>query len=117
MSRVFIFELPFEYTMYFSMKELIFWGALFLLILLLTAKSFFIKVQGGREGIIGQSVIALGDFPEKGEAYEGQVLCMGEIWAARAEYPVKKDDRLMVSSCEGLMLFLNNDINKKEITE
>ena len=117
MYRIFTFELPFDYILRLTLMELFFWGALLLIILLLTAKSFFVKVQGGREGLIGQSVVALGDFPRKGEAYEGLVLCMGEIWAARAAFPVMKDDRLKVSSCEGLVLFLSNDVNDQETIE
>ena len=106
MSRIFIFKLPFDYTMYLSSTELYFWGAVLLIILILTIKSFFIKVQSGREGFAGQKTKALGDFSKNGEVYEGQVLCMGEIWAAKADYPIMKGDKSIVSSSIGLVLFL-----------
>jgi len=111
MYKIFIFELPFDYTLRLSSMEILFMGVLLLIIFILTVKSFFIKVQGGSEGLVNQSVVALGDFSEKGEIYEGQVLCMGERWIARADFPVKKDDRLIVSYSEGLILFLNSNKN------
>jgi len=113
MYRVYIIELPFEYTLNLTTTDLILGGALLLFILMLTVKSFFIKVQGGSEGLVNQRVVALGDFLGKGEIFEGQVLCMGERWIARADFPVKKDDCLFVSHSEGLILFLN--INKSNL--
>ncbi|MCL2767862.1 MAG: NfeD family protein [Synergistaceae bacterium] len=109
MSRIFIFQLPFDYTLRLTSTEMFFWGALLLIILVLSIKSLFVKVQGGSEGLVGQNVIALGDFSEKGESYEGQVLCMSEIWTAIADFQVKKGDRFMVSRSEGLTLYLCNN--------
>ena len=113
MSRVFTFELPFEYTFYITQGQLFFWVSVLsvvsLIVIVLSIKSFFAKVQGGYDGIIGQNVVALADFSEKGGRYEGQVLCLGERWIAVTDFPVKKDERLMVSHSEGLTLFLNSD--------
>jgi len=111
MYRIFTFELPYDYTLRLTSMELFFWGALLLIILVLSLKSFFVKVQGGSEGLVGQNVTALVDFSKIGETYEGQVLCMGEIWKAIADFQVSKGDRFMVSYSEGLTLFLSNNKN------
>jgi membrane-bound ClpP family serine protease len=102
--------------MYWSVAELFFWGTVLLIILVLTIKSFFVRVQCGREGLVGKKTSALADFSKKGKVYEGQVLCMGEIWAAKADFPVSKGENFFVYHSEGLVLFLNNehDENKKE---
>jgi len=107
MNRIFTFELPFDYAFYLTPKELFFWGALLLVVIVLIVKSFFIKVQGGREGLANQKVVVLSDFSMKNEKYEGQVLCMGEIWNGRSDFPLKKGDRSVVSYSKGLMLFLS----------
>ncbi|MCL2147160.1 MAG: hypothetical protein FWH52_05065 [Synergistaceae bacterium] len=107
MSRVFVLKLPFDYTMYLSSMELYILSAVLLLIILfLTIKSFFLKVQGGREGVAGQKTKALGDFSKNGEVYEGQVFCMGEIWNAKADYPIMKGDSSIVSYSEALVLYI-----------
>jgi membrane protein implicated in regulation of membrane protease activity len=107
MSRIFIFELPFNYTLYLSSTELLFWGLILCIVFVLIIKSFFMKVQGGREGLVGKSVVALDDFSRVGENYEGQVFCVGEIWSAKADIPIQKGYRSTVSSSEGLKLFIN----------
>jgi len=112
MKKVFVFDLPFDYTLSLSLMELSLLIFVVLVVLVLIVKSYFIEVQGGREGLIGQNVVALDDFTEKDEFYEGKVQCMGEIWIARADFSIKKGDRLIVSKSEGLVLFLNK-INVK----
>lgn len=117
-NRVYMFELPFDYTMYITSTELLFWGALIIIVVALVIKSFFIKVQGGREGLVNQKAVALADFSRVNDKYTGQVLCMGEIWAAKSCFPMKKGERSKVSHSEGMMLSLcckhdrmNNDEN------
>ena len=116
MKKVFVFELPFDYTLNLTTMELLFWGLVILVILIFTIKSFFLEVRGGREGLSGQSVVALEDFLRKDEIYEGKVQCMGEIWIARADFSLKKGDRSIVSKSEGLILFLNknDDANNQQ---
>jgi len=121
-SRVYIFELPFDYTLYITSTELLFWGALLVIVFTLIIKSFFIKVQGGREGLVGQKAVALSDFTRADDKFAGQVQCMGEIWAAKSCFPMKKGNCSTVSQSEGLILSLcckndrmsnddNNDMN------
>jgi len=119
MSRLFILELPYNYTIYLSQRELIFWILVTCVIFALIIKSFFVKVQGGREGLIGQNVAALNDFSREDDIYIGQVLCMGEIWTAKADFPIKKGTRLFVSSSEKLVLFLSkhDSVNNDDTSE
>jgi membrane-bound ClpP family serine protease len=107
MSRIYVFKLPYDYTLNLSTTELIIYGLLTLVILVLIIKSFFIEVSGGREGLAGQTVSAIDDFSGKGEVYEGNVICMGELWTAKADFPIKKGDRSIVSKSEALILFLS----------
>ena len=113
MSEIFIFQLPFNYTMYLSLTELYMIGALLLIIIVLTVKSFFLKVQSGREGFAGQKAKALGNFLKNGGVYEGQVLCMGEIWNAKADYPIMKGEKLIVCCSKGLVLFIFKRITEE----
>ena len=114
MSRVYIFKLPFDYTLSLSTTELIVWGSVLLVVLVLIVKSFFIEVGGGREGLVGQSASAIDDFSEKDEFYEGNVMCMGEIWTAKANIPIKKGDRSIVFKSEGLILFLRSEVTNEQ---
>ncbi|KAA3613094.1 MAG: hypothetical protein D8M58_12355 [Calditrichaeota bacterium] len=49
----------------------------------------------------GKSCIAVEDFEEK-----GMVSINGELWKARSENPVIKDDKLIVQKIDGLELFV-----------
>ena len=57
------------------------------------------RVSTGAEGIIGETGRALRDFEKT-----GKIQIHGEIWEARCDEPVRKDDRLTVISVEGMML-------------
>ena len=107
MNRIYAFDLPFDYTLFLTQNELFFWGVVLFIIFALIVKSFFTEVRGGREGMSGQKVAALGDFAKNGENYKGLVLCMGEIWSAKADFPMKKGDRSAVFDSIGLVLFLS----------
>ena len=119
MSRVFVLELPYNNILFFSQRELMFWGIVLCVIIVLIIKSFFVKVQGGREGIIGQNTVALNDFSRNGDIYKGQVLCMGEIWTAKADFPIMKGSRSKVSGSEKLVLSLRkyDSVNNDDIDE
>lgn len=107
-GRVFVFEIPFLDSFYLTQYELIFWGSLVVLLLFLLVKSAFVRVQGGREGLVGQKVHVLEDFELSDGAYQGQVLCMGEIWSAKTDKALKKGEHSSVASSEGLVLVLSD---------
>jgi len=58
-----------------------------------------LKVSTGREAMIGATAIALEDFAER-----GNVRAFSEDWLAQSPRPVRKGDRLRVTSVEGLVL-------------
>jgi membrane-bound ClpP family serine protease len=103
--------------MYFSSMELFFWGVVLLVVSILIIKSFFIRVQGGREGLVGKKASALAEFVRNGEVYEGKVICIGEIWSAKADFPVNKGENLVVSNSKGLVLFLNSKSEDENLCE
>jgi membrane-bound serine protease (ClpP class) len=73
--------------------------AFFLLAMWLAIGAHRRKVSTGREGIIGETGRTLTPL-----APEGQVRVHGEIWAAVADSPVARGERVVVTGTDGLML-------------
>ena len=64
------------------------------------------KIKTGKEGLIGETAVALDDFDKK-----GKVFCHGEIWAAyniNAD-TIKKDQEVTVVRVEGLRLYIKRN--------
>jgi membrane-bound serine protease (ClpP class) len=59
------------------------------------------SIVSGMEGMIGETARALEDFEQS-----GHVRAMGEIWQARTDTPVRKDQSLRVRSIDGLTLYV-----------
>jgi membrane-bound serine protease (ClpP class) len=58
-----------------------------------------LRVDTGREGMIGASAVALEDFAER-----GRVRAFSENWLAESPRPVRKGEKLRVTGVEGLVL-------------
>ena len=59
------------------------------------------KVKTGKEGLIGETGVALTDVFK-----DGKIVVHGEIWNARSDEQINKGDRVVVVSIEGLMLLI-----------
>lgn len=61
-----------------------------------------------RDGLVGETVAARGDFARQGQATIGQVTVDGEIWSARSPRgaEIASGDRLRVTSRDGLTLLV-----------
>ena len=57
------------------------------------------KVSTGMKGLIGETGIAINDFGES-----GKIMVHGELWNARSDEAVKKDDKLEVTKTDGMIL-------------
>ncbi len=57
------------------------------------------KVTTGREGMIGETGVAMEDFSKK-----GKVSIHGEIWNAETETDVRRDDSVVVEDVHGMVL-------------
>lgn len=76
------------------------------LVLVLSFGVYFLMVQAmrqpvvsGRERMIGETVEALEDFDSEGKVSYG-----AEIWNARSSEPVRKGQRVVITSMKGLFL-------------
>jgi len=63
------------------------------------------KVKTGKEGLIGETGVAISPISDKGKA-----IIHGEIWNCKSEVPINEGDKVMVKAIEGLVLI----VNKKE---
>lgn len=107
MARVFVLELPFDYSLYFTTNQLLMIGGVALFVLVLVCNALLLKVRSGREALKGQCVKAVEDFAFKEGKYQGQVICMGEIWNAQSgTTQLKKGEHATVSSSKKLLLIL-----------
>ena len=59
------------------------------------------KVTTGYEGIVGESGTAKSDF---GGESRGKVFVHGELWNARSEEEIRRDDAVLVTAVEGMLL-------------
>jgi len=59
------------------------------------------KVTTGYEGIVGESGTARSDF---GGDSRGKVFVHGELWNARSEEEIRRDDAVLVTAVEGMLL-------------
>ena len=57
------------------------------------------RVVTGQEGMVGSAALALEDFES-----QGAVRAFGEIWRARTDAPLKKDERARIKAVNGLVL-------------
>ncbi|OHD65812.1 MAG: hypothetical protein A2176_02005 [Spirochaetes bacterium RBG_13_51_14] len=59
------------------------------------------QVTTGREGLVGEAGVALYDFEAQGR---GKILVHGEIWDARGDGTIRKDDEVVVVDIAGMVL-------------
>jgi membrane-bound serine protease (ClpP class) len=83
-------------------------AAFFILALGLLFKSRRAPVVSGREGLIGVTGVALEDFTDT-----GMIRIHSEIWRARSNSPVSKEQRVTVTGLDGLTLLIS-PIKKEE---
>jgi membrane-bound serine protease (ClpP class) len=62
------------------------------------------KVTTGSQGLIGESGVALKDFDK-----EGKIFIHGEIWNARSDEIIKKDDRVVVDDINSMILIVRRE--------
>jgi membrane-bound serine protease (ClpP class) len=62
------------------------------------------KVTTGSQGLIGESGIAIRDFDK-----EGKILIHGEIWNARSDEIIKKDDKVVVEDVNSMVLIVRRE--------
>jgi membrane-bound serine protease (ClpP class) len=74
-------------------------AGLFMLGLGAAARARRLRVSTGREAMLGAPAVALEDFAE-----HGHVRAFSENWQARSPRPVRKGDRLRITSVDGLVL-------------
>jgi len=77
-------------------------AAFFVLILGLLFKSRRAPVVSGREELIGATGVALEDFTDT-----GMIRVRSEIWRARSDSPVSKEQRVTVTGLDGLTLLIS----------
>lgn len=77
-------------------------AAFFILALGLLFKSRRVPVVSGREGLIGATGVALEDFTDT-----GMIRIHSEIWRARGDSPVSKEQRVTVTGLDGLTLLIS----------
>ena len=65
----------------------------------MSAKAYQRRQVSGKEGLLGDTVVALEDFEQA-----GSVLAQGEHWQAQSDSPVKKGQKLNVTGLDGLVL-------------
>ncbi len=70
-------------------------------VLRLAFKAFRHEVVSGMEGMRNETARALEDFDR-----EGRVRAMGEMWHARTDTPVRKDQLLRIRNIDGLTLYV-----------
>ena len=79
-----------------------------LLFILIVVRSIFKvhtgKVTTGRQGMIGESGVAIMDFDKK-----GKVLIHGEIWNAKSDGDIRKDDDVVVKDVNGMTLIVERE--------
>ena len=76
-------------------------GIFFFGVLSYAIKAQLSKVKTGKEGLIGETGVALTDVFKN-----GKIVVHGEIWNARSDVQINKGDRVVVVSIEGLMLLI-----------
>ncbi|MCX5809201.1 MAG: nodulation protein NfeD [Proteobacteria bacterium] len=74
-------------------------GIFFFGVLSYAIKAQLSKVKTGKEGLIGETGVALTDVFK-----DGKIVVHGEIWNARSDEQINKGDRVVVAGVEGLML-------------
>jgi membrane-bound serine protease (ClpP class) len=74
----------------------------------MAAKALRQRQVSGREGLLGETVVALEDFEQS-----GSVLAQGEHWQAQADSPVSKGQKLNVAGLDGLVLKVTTQARKK----
>ena len=62
------------------------------------------KVTTGSQGLVGESGVALKDFEG-----EGKILIHGEIWNARSDEGIMKDERVVVEGVSSMTLIVRRD--------
>ena len=63
------------------------------------------KVTTGMQGIVSESGIAIDDFKKK-----GKIMVHGEIWDARSDEEIKKDDSVIVVDAKGMILTVKKEL-------
>jgi membrane-bound serine protease (ClpP class) len=76
-------------------------GIFFFGVLSYAIKAQLSKVKTGKEGLIGETGVALTDVFK-----DGKIVVHGEIWNARSDEQINKGDKVVVVSIEGLMLLI-----------
>lgn len=76
-------------------------GIFFFGVLSYAIKAQLSKVKTGKEGLIGETGVALTDVFK-----DGKIVVYGEIWNARSDEQINKGDKVVVVSIEGLMLLI-----------
>lgn len=71
----------------------------FIFALALAARAHRLKITTGEEGLIGEIGTVVDAIRE-----EGKISVHGEIWTARSKKPVKKGEKVVVRSVDGLVL-------------
>ncbi|WP_019895411.1 NfeD family protein [Hydrogenovibrio halophilus] len=74
----------------------------------MAAKAYQRQQVSGKEGLLGDTVVALEDFEQA-----GSVLAQGEHWQAQSDSPVKKGQKLNVTGLDGLVLKVTTQARNK----
>ena len=77
-------------------------GIFFFGVLSYAIKAQLLKVRTGKEGLIGETGVALTDVFK-----DGKIAVHGEIWNARSDEQISKGEKVIVAGVEGLMLVVN----------
>ena len=77
-------------------------GIFFFGVLSYAIKAQLLKVKTGKEGLIGETGVALTDVFK-----DGKIAVHGEIWNARSDKQISKGEKVVVAGVEGLMLVVN----------
>jgi len=76
-------------------------GIFFFGVLSYAIKAQLAKVKTGKEGLVGETGIAMTDVFE-----EGKVFLHGELWNAKSDEPIDKGERVIVTGVDGLLLLI-----------
>ena len=95
--------------MVWSSRNMLFSAVLLVIVVGMALKSRKRPVVSGKEEMLGAEGLVLEDFDQQGD-----IRVHGEVWNARSDHPVCKNQSVIVTGRDGLQLKITPSDSKKE---